>query len=292
MAKSIFLIENNHPAHLQANDLVSVYRVSGSEIEGHYKGLHVEILLLKGGCTVIRDNLFYNISAPSFVDLMPFGDIVIDGVSDDLYAMIVVTSMKTRSLMYRQAGRMPWQYVMRLRSYPVLKVTAAQADCLKDRITLMEEVIGQIDAFAYIGRVISSYTLFESEISNIYIKDISREDIKPDIAGSPFLYESFAARVLSDVRLHHDVKYYANEIGVSVQHLSRVIKSVLGISPKNYIDYILTGEIQMMVVNTTLTFKEIALACGFEDPNSMLRFLRRNLGVSARFLRESLNCGM
>lgn len=75
------------------------------------------------------------------------------------------------------------------------------------------------------------------------------------------------------------VSRLAEEAHVTPNHLSRVFKRELGISP---LDYLLVRRLEhasKLLRGTPMTVREIAFACGFHDPNYFIRVYRKRTGV-------------
>ena len=48
------------------------------------------------------------------------------------------------------------------------------------------------------------------------------------------------------------------------------------------------AEAQVLLLNTDFSVKELAARCGFADPNTFNRFIRRNMGMSPIAYRKSI----
>lgn len=76
------------------------------------------------------------------------------------------------------------------------------------------------------------------------------------------------------------VALLAEEASVTPNHLSKVFKRELGISP---LDYLLVRRLEhasKLLQGTSMTVREIAFACGFHDPNYFIRVYRKRTGAS------------
>ncbi len=75
------------------------------------------------------------------------------------------------------------------------------------------------------------------------------------------------------------VALLAEEACVTPNHLSRVFKRELGISP---LDYLLARRLEhasKLLRGSVMTVREIAFACGFHDPNYFIRVYRKRTGA-------------
>lgn len=229
-----------------------------------------------------------SMSAPCLIDIIPFADIEISDATPDFSAVLIMTSMKTTNYMLKQTPSMPWEYVLKLCKDPILKYSDADMKTIIKRIDTLQECINNKDSFAYIQRVYAAYTLLQTENISIHLSHLVKKGRIITNPNHEYICRQFTINVEEKVTIHHDAKYYANKLGISVQHLARITKSYLNVTPKEFIDYMLVSKILIAIKNTTQSLKEISYECGFSDPNSMLRFIRRNLGTNATKLRKDI----
>lgn len=88
--------------------------------------------------------------------------------------------------------------------------------------------------------------------------------------------------------VHHDVKFYASEMHISTDYLSKICRRLYGSSPKTYIDEMLVEEMKKLLSGTDLSVKQIAHALSFDDAPYMCRFFRRHVGLSPIGFRNSM----
>lgn len=270
---------NNNPIEL------SFY--SGKEFIIKATGLHVEILLLKGTCKFYHGETTVTVTAPSYIDLLPFEKISDHDASDDLSAFVIYSTMVEYNRMMFRSSRIPFRYLIKLRRDPEMRLTREDAMLLKKRAEIIADVIQNKTAFNYMDRIGAAYLIFETEVATIFLSQRASEvgeDKYIEVYAS--LFEAFYSSVTKHIRKIHDVKWYATRVGVTVQHLARVTKHLLKITPKQYIDYMLMSEIQNLLVSSMLSIKEIAYECGFETPDALYRFVKRVMGCTPTDIRN------
>jgi len=64
------------------------------------------------------------------------------------------------------------------------------------------------------------------------------------------------------------VSYYAIKMSVSTRTLNNITQSVIGKSAKSFIDEIVILQIKRLLINSSLSFTEIAYQSGFDDPTN------------------------
>ncbi|MGB6009537.1 helix-turn-helix domain-containing protein [Castellaniella sp.] len=85
---------------------------------------------------------------------------------------------------------------------------------------------------------------------------------------------------------HVPLSVYANELGVTGGHLTRLCRDVLGMSATAVISERLVHEAQRNLVYTSDPVKSLAWRLGFDDEVYFSRFFRKHTGVSPVKFRE------
>ena len=88
---------------------------------------------------------------------------------------------------------------------------------------------------------------------------------------------------------HWRVSDYAQALGVTPTHLSRVVRAVTGGPASRQIDERLMREARRHLAYTRMGVKTIAYALGFVDPAYFTRAFTRTVGVSPRAFRDRLS---
>ena len=84
---------------------------------------------------------------------------------------------------------------------------------------------------------------------------------------------------------HRSVQYYAEALNISAKTLNNITGSVLNESPKSLIDKVLILQIKRMLINSTLSVKEIAYQSGFDEPTNLFKFFKRHTGHTPEAFR-------
>lgn len=99
-----------------------------------------------------------------------------------------------------------------------------------------------------------------------------------------------AFRLLVDQKFRETrrIADYADALGISQTHLSRVCRQVLGTSALAVIEQRIALEARRQLLFSTLSIKQIGAGLGYDDPAYFTRMLKRVLGVSPlAFRRQS-----
>ena len=84
------------------------------------------------------------------------------------------------------------------------------------------------------------------------------------------------------------VKDVASHFGYNADYLSRLFIKNCGFSLKKYIDRERESLISDKLLNTTMTLKEIAAECSFEDDNALIKFFTARAGCSPTAYRNKI----
>lgn len=96
----------------------------------------------------------------------------------------------------------------------------------------------------------------------------------------------FLALVEERFRQRLAVNSYAQHMGMSPGHLSRLCRITLGMSSLDVINRRVIQEAQRELVYTAKTIKQLAAALGFNDEAYFTRFFHKHVGVSPTQFRE------
>ena len=85
---------------------------------------------------------------------------------------------------------------------------------------------------------------------------------------------------------HHDIGFYANELTITPDYLSRIVKRVSGRTVVDYINQMLVMEAAFLLRTSQLSISQIADRLRFADLPSFSKFFSRLKGMSPRKYRE------
>ncbi len=100
------------------------------------------------------------------------------------------------------------------------------------------------------------------------------------------LITNFTDLVEAHFQEEHNLKFYADKLGLSSKSLSVRIQKVLGKPAKEIIQERCLLEAKRLLANSQLSVAEIGYELGFDDPNYFSRFLKQNMRLSAMQFRK------
>ncbi len=85
------------------------------------------------------------------------------------------------------------------------------------------------------------------------------------------------------------VQFYIDRLATTESILKNTCKKILGFSPKEIIQQKLISEAKNMLLNKTLTIKEIAYGLGYSDTSNFNKFFLKRTGKTPRQFRLHSN---
>jgi len=107
--------------------------------------------------------------------------------------------------------------------------------------------------------------------------------------ATPRLFSRFESLLEAHYVEQWKVARYADALGVSPTHLSRVSRAITGLPASGVVDQRLMREARRLLAYTAMSITTIAYALGFTDPAHFSRAFNRLFGCSPRAFRERLH---
>lgn len=102
------------------------------------------------------------------------------------------------------------------------------------------------------------------------------------------LTRQFKQLITKQVATERSVQGYADQLGVSVNHLNKTLKTTTGYTPGQLIRQEIVLEAKRLFRHTDLTATEIGYRLAFDDPSYFGRFFKREVGMSPGRFRQNL----
>lgn len=131
---------------------------------------------------------------------------------------------------------------------------------------------------------------FSSTVTAYFIQLVSylvrRYDDEQSAASCVTTFSKAVAHIERSFTQKMTIEEIANIAGMSVRHFQRQFKSTYLITPQEYIVMLRMQKAIQMLLHTDSNITEIAMECGYQDPNLFSRQFRKNTGLSPRRYRR------
>lgn len=132
---------------------------------------------------------------------------------------------------------------------------------------------------------------FQNHIIHSYLEIVLLEIERRLAADQPLSLNSLGRLFYNAVEQHfresRKTEFYANLLGVSEKVLSKEVKSLVGKTPKAYIDYRTILEAKRLLSYSPMSAKEIAFKLGFDEPTNFHKYFIKQVGQTPLEFRES-----
>lgn len=265
------------------NDLW-ICKLKSGTIEVSYMFANYKISAREGGvCFVVADGISFSIIAGS----------------DDFELVVMSVDHDTMSLIYPQLDNEVIDDIVFLRLIDTSMMDASigslilnafgQGELLNENIEANNYdnykeglVVNFISYFIYLFQRGVSLWRREHEgqtaMENNMGKQIRSFQIMSDLSEIFNETESF---------LHRDVNYFANRLHISVRYFFQVCQKETGMTPKEFINDIITSEIKHALRTTSLSAQEISLKFAFPDQSAFTQYFKRCTGMTPSEFRNS-----
>lgn len=116
--------------------------------------------------------------------------------------------------------------------------------------------------------------------------DVREAPPTPEKRSKPYeLTEQFKRLVLQQASHHPPMRFYADHLGVSPNHLNKAVRQVTGRPASALISEVLLLDAKVLLKHSEHTVGEIAHRLGFSDPSYFGRFFKKETGLSPQAFR-------
>lgn len=138
-----------------------------------------------------------------------------------------------------------------------------------------------------IHKEIDGRSAFRTMMLSELVKLLSNVEI--DLSDTQMRVLSMLNTMESQLHLDWSVTDIAASVFLSTEQLNRVVKQIVGMTPREYLINLRMKKAADLLGNKDWSIKMIALRLGYQDPNNFTHRFRKFYGISPRRYRDSLN---
>ncbi len=270
-------------------DVEALYSLNAAYLPSHKKAVVVFMLLTKGKAEAVSDKpSLCEAGGDNFMCLPLGGHPFSLTVSDDAagYMLMITKRFADNMTKGRKILSIPQMISMRHRH-----TVCFTGDDMKVMLRCMDDIE---------RRFADDKNLFSVELTRIAIMAFFYENINIVLSHGRIVPEKraydrkdmmvgrFVEMLVSEIEEHHDVGYYADRLCVTSHYLSKVLKSVLGMSAGQIINELLAERAMSILREPETTAQQVADRLGFSDQSSFGKFFKRHVGISPMRFKKRL----
>lgn len=240
-------------------------------------------LVIRGWLSMTYNDRDILIRAGDLYVYSPGFAITVNKISEDYQGICLLAdeSVTLETPMVRDLVSLAYMPVMQL-SEPKLTLPAEAAALFEAR---MREIIAYLHSDnLYKQQIVRMlYAIFLLDFQNIQEKVATHGHISHRVEE---IFIGFNRLLPRHFVTHHDIGFYANELNISPDYLSRIVKRVSGRTVVDFISQMLLMEAAFLLRTSQLSISQIADRLHFADLPSFSKFFSRLKGVSPREYRE------
>lgn len=244
------------------------------------------VYVAKGSAEIDINLRKVRVNSPCVVLIRPSEVVQIHQVTDDFDASFIVLNTKIRDALMiaiHDAGIHPGKRMKVVAKidksytaaysalYDTLKAIASDTDNKYRNHALIHAMLG-----FYFTKGHRSYT-----------------DDTPDEAHSSaysrkrnLMVDRFLMMAQEHFRTQRLTEFYANQLGVSAKHLSRLLKQITGYTASEWIKNYLMLEAKVMLKSSTMSMREIADRLNFPSQSFFAKFFKNATGMTPKQFRN------
>lgn len=168
---------------------------------------------------------------------------------------------------------------------PVMEVEGSSKKLIWSTVKLIQEYQSKTKEESTLESVqYLLYALLEL-VSKLYLPVIKNNSLLQ--TRSQDIIEHFFELLNEHGHLQRSVLYYSDQLHLSPQYLSSLIKKEIGKPIKQWISYRVIKQAKELLKTTSLSIKEVSNQLQFVDSSLFCRYFRRCTGITANTYREN-----
>ena len=207
---------------------------------------------------------------------------LIDATPDFKCVVIGVPAVLTQSA----SLQMDISFIFLLMKKPCWELEGNMRKMAESFYTMFEYISNDLQSDAKTDLITSLFTFFMSVIYESTKHTLPSEKPKTSMTKHS-LISRFGKLLRVHIREDHRVSYYADQLFVTPKYLTQVVKSTIGITPKDIIDRMLALESLQLLKHTNHTIQQISGQLGFPDQSYFGRFFKRMFNISPIQFRQN-----
>lgn len=244
------------------------------------------LLVLEGSIDLSIDYVLFQVSTNTVVTIMPTHITKVMKYSPNFKGRLMAVSRAflEQSMMPNHSSSMI-QY-MKIRKNPTILLQESEIKTLDESMLRLRQTILQTSH--HLQRLLIQNTLmgFFIEMGNIF-SERKEYNTPPSLTRKEELFESFLRILYMYCKEQHVVSFYAEQLYITPQYLSLILKELTGRSANKWIDEALMQEAKILLKAPQATVQQVADALHFSDQSTFGKFFKKHAGMSPMEYRKN-----
>lgn len=246
------------------------------------------ILVVSGEMQIEVDYLPYTLKRSTVMQLL--ADNIIGNVSHTPgfrgYLLLFSPELKQEIMSLTSSIRLPEAGNLK-RLYPEQSLTDDECAIVLNRIERIKKYIADSDHL-YRATVIKNEVInLLLDITNSRWKKYGEREIS--FSRNEIIRQRFHELLLGNCRKHRDVGFYAQELCVTPDYLSKIIRECDEQSALKWITNAVVTEAKLLLRRPDMNVSQVAIELNFPDQSTFGKFFKRNTGMApARYRADAL----
>lgn len=244
------------------------------------------LLVLEGSIDLSIDYVLFQASTNTVVTIMPTHITKVMKYSPNFKGRLMAVSRAflEQSMMPNHSSSMI-QY-MKIRKNPTILLQESEIKTLDECMLRLRQTILQTSH--HLQRLLIQNTLmgFFIEMGNIF-SERKEYNTPPSLTRKEELFESFLRILYMYCKEQHVVSFYAEQLYITPQYLSLILKELTGRSANKWIDEALMHEAKILLKAPQATVQQVADALHFSDQSTFGKFFKKHAGMSPMEYRKN-----
>ena len=244
------------------------------------------LLVLEGSIDLSIDYVLFQASTNTVVTIMPTHITKVMKYSPNFKGRLMAVSRAflEQSMMPNHSSSMI-QY-MKIRKNPTILLQESEIKTLDESMLRLRQTILQTSH--HLQRLLIQNTLmgFFIEMGNIF-SERKEYNTPPSLTRKEELFESFLRILYMYCKEQHVVSFYAEQLYITPQYLSLILKELTGRSANKWIDEASMQEAKILLKAPQATVQQVADALHFSDQSTFGKFFKKHAGMSPMEYRKN-----
>lgn len=245
-------------------------------------------LICKGRMDAIIDFFPYEIRENTLLDIVEQHVVQSIRVSPDFrgYAIIISHSFLSACLGNNQT--IPTDVIVSKRTKPTQVINTQDVQLLEGYIRKLMDYIGQKDHIFQRSMVMNQFSIFMMEMGNLMYHKNKHNLTSVELSRKEKLISRFMVLLNHHAREQHEVTFYARELCITPEYLTRILKQATGRTVNGWIANALMTEAKILLRDPALSIQQIADMLNFADQSSFGKFFKKHKGKSPLEYRKKV----